>query len=183
MTNLFQYVNMFSGYLILIGLSVVGLLIIFSSVLKDTSKVLKSAIQSTSIVLFFINIIIFLFAMRLITFYTGQFTSGSDVMSFIPMIVLSFLYIIRVTLEFRNSAPRTKKGRNLKEVSSDIFKANMSYVVNTSVIFLLVISPMFFLGNGTLNGLFIRLFVSVLIIALTYIFLFPKVFNIFIKDS
>lgn len=179
MNGFTQILSSISDYLIITGLSGTGFLIILSIIFSNSPKKAKSKLQAAYLSILFVNIILYLILFGLIrTYFEGNLVD-QGLISFVFMVILTFVFNIRTAMKIKNSIPRTKKGGNLTEISKEITKKNTSNIIDISLIFLLPIISMYIMGNSSLDSLLTYLFLSNLIVTLTSAFLLPGAFRIF----
>jgi hypothetical protein len=179
MNGFAQILSSISDYLIITGLSAVGFLIMLSVIFSDTPKKAKSKLQTVYLAILFFNIILFLILFGLLGTYFRDNLVNPGLISFVFMLVLSFVFNIRTAVGIKNAIPRTKRGGNLAEISKEILKENTSNVVENSLLFLLPVISMYFMGNNSLDSLLIYSSLSTFIVASTSVLLLPRAFRIF----
>lgn len=179
MNGFIQNLGLMSDYLIVTGLAVLAFLIILSVIFKGSPEKSKSKLKTVFLFVLSINIILFLIFHRLAGEYFDSSLINSGILSFVFMIILTFLFSINIAMKIKNSIPKTKKGGNLEEISKEIVKANTISVIETSLLFQLPVVSMYFIGNGSLNGLLIYLLFSNFIVAINSLFFLPKAFRVF----
>jgi len=179
MNEFIQNLGLTSDYLIVTGFAVLALLIILSVIFKDSPEKSKSKLKTIFLFVLAINIILFLVLHRLVGEYFDSNFINPGILSFVFMIILTFLFSIQIAMKIKNSIPKTKKGGNLEEISKVILKENSISLIEVSLLFQLPVISMYFMGNGSLNGLLVYLFLSNFIVTLTYLFFLPKAFRIF----
>ncbi len=173
--NLVQTLKFISDYLIITGVSIFGIFILFSIVFNDFSGKVKSRFSTGFILILVSNVLLFLMFSLLFTGVAKIQTGDFEILAFISLIVFTVIFNLNLLLKMKTLLPKAKKGGNLYELSKEDIKENSSRVINLFFISTIILAPMYIFGNGSINGLLVVLFTSVLICAFTSIFLFIKI--------
>jgi uncharacterized membrane protein len=179
MSGFTQILSSIFEYLIITGISFVSFLIVLSVIFSDSPKKAKSKLQAVYLLILLINIVLFLVIFGLFGTYFGDNLVDPGLISFVFMLVLTFVFSMKTAMKMKNSIPRTKRGGNLAEISKEILKGNTFDVIEISLIFFLPLVSMYIMGNGSLNSLLAYLLISNFIVTATSILLLPGAFRIF----
>lgn len=178
MNLLGQIFTLISSHLLALGISLLFLMVAGSRILSPSPKKIRSKVITSVAVVFILNVIIFLFLSRFVGILTKTQNFEYYVISFGFLILFSIFININSLLILKNIFVRYKRDANDKDISVEMYKQ-----VNISIIFLLLVVPMYFIGNKSINGLLVLIFLAVLVSSFTLIVLFPKILRFFEKSS
>ncbi len=178
-----EFISSNSVYLIVFGISVVSLIIFLSIIFSDLSKNIESLIRLSLISTFIMSITFYLIFARLIVIATKNYNQEFEVLAFSYLIFVSIFIGLSLVTKLKESSRSSKKDFSLTESFKENSKENFSMVRDYSLLFSFPLISMYFLGNGSLNGLIILLFLAVLVVFISYTLVFPKTLKLFGKTS
>lgn len=178
-----EFISSNSAYLIVFGISVVSLIIFLSIIFSDLSKNTESAIRSSLISTFILSITLYLVFARILVFLTKNYNQEFEILAFSYLIFVSIFIGLSLVSKLKEFFRVSRKGSNLYEAFKENSKENSSMVRDYSILFSFPLISMYFLGNGSLNGLIILLFLAVSMVFISYIIIFPKSLKLFGRSS
>lgn len=178
-----ELISSISDYLIITAVSLVGLVIFLSIIFSDGSKKSESKIRVSLISAICLNIIFYLISSRLLIALFQNQNPDFGLASFIYLLFSSIFLGLTTVYKIKEFLPKSKRGGNLSDAYKEISKENSICIRDLSLLFVFPLVTMYFLGNGSLNSLFILLLSSVFIVFITYTFIFPKILRFFGKSS
>ena len=178
-----EFISLNSSYLIIFGISVVGLIIFLSIIFSDLSKNIESAIRSSLISTFILSVTFYLVIARLVVIATKNYNQEFEILAFSYLIFVSIFIGLSLVSKLKEFSRVSRKGSNLYESFKEKSKENFSMVRDYSLLFSFPLISMYFLGNGSLNLLIILMFLAVLVVFISYTLAFPKTLKLFGKSS
>ncbi len=178
-----EFISSNSASLIIFGISIVGLVIFLSIIFSDLSKNTESLIRSSLISTFILSITLYLVFARILVVLTKNYNQEFEILAFSYLIFVSIFIGLNLVSKLKEFSRASRKGSNLYEDFKENSKENSSMVRDYSILFSFPLISMYFLGNGSLNGLIILLFLAVLVVFISYIITFPKTLKLFGKSS
>jgi ACR3 family arsenite efflux pump ArsB len=178
-----EFISSNSASLIIFGISIVGLVIFLSIIFSDLSKNTESVVRSSLISTFVLSITFYLVIARVIVIATKNYNQEFEMLAFSYLIFVSIFIGLSLVSKLKEFSRISKKGFSLTESFKENSKENFGMVRDYSLLFSFPLISMYFLGNGSLNGLIILLFLAVLVVFISYTIIFPKTLKLFGKSS
>ena len=180
MTQVMAFVNPISGYLVISGISLLGVLILFSVIFNNSPGKLRSWITSVFITVMIANIILFFIFHRLGGIFSDYERMDFGIFAFTYMFFLTIVLNFNQIFVIRDSLTKFKKGENPHDKTDILFSTGRDKV-SILVIFVILIICLYVFGNGSLNILLAMVLATTLVVAFTSIILLPLAANVLKK--
>ncbi|MBW6441425.1 hypothetical protein K0B04_00760 [Patescibacteria group bacterium] len=171
-------INPIKPHITILGVTIVSIFILYSLIFGDSPKKAIRKLRCSLILSLVFNVIFFLFLSRFLTRFFDNITPDFEIIAFSFLVVLTLVVGLRIVLEINNLLPKTKRGGDVKELYKEVSQDMSTFIFDISLIFISLIIPTHILGNGSLDGLMLLLFLSVLINYFTFSILFSKILDI-----
>ena len=162
------------NYLIITAIFVFIIVIFFSVVFDDVRGKVSSEIKLSFIFTFCINLLFYFLVFYLIKISTGPDIYDNEAMPFFYLMFLSFFTGAIPVMEIKGNLLKTK-GRSAVEAYDNVSKKVSSVVREISLLFALLLIPMYFFGNGSMNMLLILFLLSTIISCAGWTVVFPRI--------
>jgi len=178
MTAISQFLSPISGYLIVTGISILAFLILFSVVFNSSPRKARSRLTLVFFMMFSLNIVLYLLISRTGNILLSIQNQDFLLLSFVYLVIITMLVNLNTVLMMRGTISKSGKGDNLSDRFSEIKNIDTSTKIDITIILTILLTSMYFFGNGSLNSLLTLLFSCTLIIMLTSIFIFPALLKL-----
>lgn len=181
MNFLTGFISQYFPYLLVTFLSSTGLVFFLSVIKKDNFKKDSKKVITYFLLVQLITIVFYLILREIfnvLKIYPGEDT---DILFFI---FLNFLSVyIETSVFYKLNSNYDYSNKNKVEFSNEYQKEIFSLVTDFCLLLVLILVPLYFFGNGSMNNFILFILLDILVVFFTHTVLLPTVLKKYSKSS